>query len=577
MSSPPLSPSSSSFLKIPSLRQKLSIRTLRREKDKGEAAPRSPIAQALVASAKVAHSASDSLTTAMPEPGPFGFGPAEARSASNIKELRKDVFVRDSHSFVPPGSNMLNISSFPGGMFVDGKHKTRDTYLYPGQLVQYGKEPLFYCYTGRELRPEVVTVGNEIHESLREPSRIEYDTLIGRQNKALRGLDLQVSNKHARLTYNGTLRDLNSTNGTYVNGKKIDKPTQLNDGDEVQLGVLLSAEGNPEPELDRVRYHNDPAGRELVPFYSSVHPQQIQLHPHGKLVVTPHEPPLITNVNGHRVKESKELKDGDIVRLGKNGRINYYYDDGRLLPLTKKQADFLLHVIPEGLGDWHFKQGNLGSCNILAPIAALIMHNPAKYINMFALKDGVETVIFNFPGATAPVEVKLKGDYAPNGVNGIPMVCMLEVALARAKKPLQRQSTTSTIATLKILDKGDDPKVALQLLTGVVPTQVYTLDNDKSFSEVNNASKLMPDVLQLLESVQLDPKHCIATAGTRKGSLPNTKLVGNHAYAIKGDTVDMVKKRLMVTNPWDTKNKDVPLTFKEFFENFTNIEMAELT
>ena len=48
-----------------------------------------------------------------------------------------------------------------------------------------------------------------------------------------------VSRVHCRLTLNGTgaleIQDLGSTNGTFVNGRKVDR-TVLNDGDKLTIG-----------------------------------------------------------------------------------------------------------------------------------------------------------------------------------------------------------------------------------------------------------------------------------------------------------------------------------------------------
>ena len=51
-----------------------------------------------------------------------------------------------------------------------------------------------------------------------------------------------VSATHARFTLQGpalVLEDLNSTNGTLVNGHVIDQPVTLRDGDEVQIGDTI--------------------------------------------------------------------------------------------------------------------------------------------------------------------------------------------------------------------------------------------------------------------------------------------------------------------------------------------------
>ena len=49
-----------------------------------------------------------------------------------------------------------------------------------------------------------------------------------------------VSRVHCRFTSNNTgelqLEDLGSTNGTFVNGRKIDGKQQLNDGDRLTIG-----------------------------------------------------------------------------------------------------------------------------------------------------------------------------------------------------------------------------------------------------------------------------------------------------------------------------------------------------
>ena len=51
-----------------------------------------------------------------------------------------------------------------------------------------------------------------------------------------------VSATHARFTLQGpalVLEDLNSTNGTLVNGRSIGEPVTLRDGDEVQVGDVV--------------------------------------------------------------------------------------------------------------------------------------------------------------------------------------------------------------------------------------------------------------------------------------------------------------------------------------------------
>ena len=55
--------------------------------------------------------------------------------------------------------------------------------------------------------------------------------------------DTFVSGEHARLTLQKGrwwVADLGSTNGTFVNGARIDRPTPLEDGDEVRFGRVCA-------------------------------------------------------------------------------------------------------------------------------------------------------------------------------------------------------------------------------------------------------------------------------------------------------------------------------------------------
>jgi pSer/pThr/pTyr-binding forkhead associated (FHA) protein len=64
--------------------------------------------------------------------------------------------------------------------------------------------------------------------------------VIGRHSEAGIVLnDSQTSRRHARLDVSGnraTLTDLNSANGTYVNGSRLTAPQQLNPGDLIEVG-----------------------------------------------------------------------------------------------------------------------------------------------------------------------------------------------------------------------------------------------------------------------------------------------------------------------------------------------------
>lgn len=74
-------------------------------------------------------------------------------------------------------------------------------------------------------------------------------SLIGRSKKCLIILpDPYISSEHVRIDKVGDrffVEDLESANGTLLNGKKLDKRTELKDGDKISLGRidLIFSEG----------------------------------------------------------------------------------------------------------------------------------------------------------------------------------------------------------------------------------------------------------------------------------------------------------------------------------------------
>ncbi|MDX2147754.1 MAG: FHA domain-containing protein [Planctomycetota bacterium] len=81
--------------------------------------------------------------------------------------------------------------------------------------------------------------------------------LIGRSSEALPISDTAVSRRHAELTPDDGLwfiRDLNSQNGTYVNGQRIAERTRLRAGDQIRVGSSLfvfGATDSRDPDLVR--------------------------------------------------------------------------------------------------------------------------------------------------------------------------------------------------------------------------------------------------------------------------------------------------------------------------------------
>ncbi len=75
--------------------------------------------------------------------------------------------------------------------------------------------------------------------------------LIGRSTEALPFTDNAVSRRHAELTPDDGawwIRDLDSQNGTYVNGARIGERTRLKAGDQIRAGATVLEFGPGEPE-----------------------------------------------------------------------------------------------------------------------------------------------------------------------------------------------------------------------------------------------------------------------------------------------------------------------------------------
>ena len=74
----------------------------------------------------------------------------------------------------------------------------------------------------------------------REISLVSGENVLGRDRQAIAWIDdSSVSRRHARILIgegSAQLEDLQSKNGTYLSGARIDEPVELHDGEEIRLG-----------------------------------------------------------------------------------------------------------------------------------------------------------------------------------------------------------------------------------------------------------------------------------------------------------------------------------------------------
>lgn len=86
----------------------------------------------------------------------------------------------------------------------------------------------------------VVEPGVEIGYAPGTAFLLRHDALVGRHpGSSIVLADTFISGEHARLArHDGRwwVADLGSTNGTFVNGIRVERPTPLEDGDEVRFG-----------------------------------------------------------------------------------------------------------------------------------------------------------------------------------------------------------------------------------------------------------------------------------------------------------------------------------------------------
>jgi pSer/pThr/pTyr-binding forkhead associated (FHA) protein len=77
------------------------------------------------------------------------------------------------------------------------------------------------------------------------PLNLSSPTTIGRGSDADIPIpELSITRYHARITPSGggfVIEDLNSRNGTFINGKRIEGDIALNEGDIVRMGSVVAA------------------------------------------------------------------------------------------------------------------------------------------------------------------------------------------------------------------------------------------------------------------------------------------------------------------------------------------------
>ncbi|MCL6439003.1 MAG: FHA domain-containing protein [Rubrobacteraceae bacterium] len=115
-----------------------------------------------------------------------------------------------------------------------------DETFVPGSSNPMKKRPARHRIISKGI-PELVVEGSDIFERDTRFQIGDGTMTIGRSSSSDIALksDDYVSSRHARITHHADLlyvEDLGSTNGTFVNGRKIVGATPLRSGDTIQIG-----------------------------------------------------------------------------------------------------------------------------------------------------------------------------------------------------------------------------------------------------------------------------------------------------------------------------------------------------
>jgi len=98
-------------------------------------------------------------------------------------------------------------------------------------------------------------------------TREDEPAVLGRASDALSLTDYTVSRRHAEVRPVGggwQLVDLNSANGTYLNGKRVERPVRLKHGDQIRLGGTLLVWSGKDENVPGTGFGDRVAASDLV-------------------------------------------------------------------------------------------------------------------------------------------------------------------------------------------------------------------------------------------------------------------------------------------------------------------------
>jgi pSer/pThr/pTyr-binding forkhead associated (FHA) protein len=166
------------------------------------------------------------------------------RSSDSDLTLR-DSLVSRRHVEIRFGGGRATVHDLnsTNGTFLNGRRVVEPCALRPGDVISVGQSKL--TFAARSHPPQRTSTGQRPPRPSGQRSRVSLvldrpSLLIGRGSSCdLVLVDSGVSRRHARVHYQdglATVQDLDSSNGTFVNGKRITRPCRLAPGDVIRLG-----------------------------------------------------------------------------------------------------------------------------------------------------------------------------------------------------------------------------------------------------------------------------------------------------------------------------------------------------
>lgn len=179
------------------------------------------------------------------------------RSETADIQLHSDVISRIHAYITKTGENKYSISdnNSLNGTFINGRPISDETVISGDDTIKIGKFKFKindYINDAQAVEQKFAEKGINLIDKLKQKNEI----IIGRGAEAdIIINDNLVSRKHTKVTLeNGKyfVSDLTSTNGTFINGKKIKTKTQLTEKDELRVGLKVFGLREGEKDLSDI-------------------------------------------------------------------------------------------------------------------------------------------------------------------------------------------------------------------------------------------------------------------------------------------------------------------------------------